>query len=329
MHHRLSGRQTWRQRLAAGSFFRSNRFAAGCCGPIVIPTVAAASKERIAAMAQGDGDVAAFHLALILSTALFAALAVVAAFWARRKARRQAAATPAGTPRDWSAGVCLVVSAAIALASLALSGAVTLATTDYEGYFAASSEGGPIENMQIAVWGAALVVAAIAIFTARGREARAVLLALAIGAALAGAREADLHEWLTPKGLGAWGVHYRSDWWKSKTAPVLPRVMWGAILLTIVAGGVMLARRSLPGLLAAGRPMRRLIPLLAIVAGLLFVGFALDDLARYHWNMRQKQVCEEDAELAGAVVYLGCVVWGAKLARRIAAPSQSGDGPLD
>jgi hypothetical protein len=191
-----------------------------------------------------------------------------------------------------------------------------------------SREDGPLEDVQMALWLASAGLAAVLAWRRRPGDARKVFVLFLFGALVVAAREADLHEAITPGSqhhpgvLGEWGVRFRGDWWRSTTAPVGPRVLWAAIGVTLAAVTVRVLGRATGPLLRPGSRYRALMPPLLVVAGLFFVGFGLDDLVRGRVPLRWSQVVEETLETVAACLFLGVVGWAARLSRADVASSR-------
>jgi hypothetical protein len=165
-------------------------------------------------------------------------------------------------------------------------------------------ENGPVELLQIAAWAAASLLAMWALV--RGGSGREKLFAmwLLLLCTLAVLRENDAHLWVNPRVIGDWGVHFRSRWWLSPEAPILPRLLWVAVGLgtlgALITPIVKVSPRPL--LLLRGRDGAWLVLSLAVVA--LFGGYAFDDLLGRDQFVPKiyTKVLEEGLELVGAVL---------------------------
>jgi hypothetical protein len=170
-------------------------------------------------------------------------------------------------------------------------------------------ENGPVEMMQIAAWVAAGLLAIWALF--RGRTGRERLFAawLALLCTLAFLRENDAHLWVNPRVIGEWGVHFRTRWWLSAEAPVLPRLLWLVVGIGAIAAVIMPIIKVSPRtlLLLRGRDGAWLILMLGMIA--LFGGYAFDDLLGRDQFVPKiyTKVAEEGLELVGAVLVAAAI----------------------
>ncbi|MEM1331630.1 MAG: hypothetical protein AAGG07_13830 [Planctomycetota bacterium] len=199
----------------------------------------------------------------------------------------------------WLRSVLIVLGVLVAAAAWI----ATLGTTD-----AIDREDGPIEEAQFVLWGFSAVIALALAWRLRDKATRWFTAWLGVCAALAGARELDLHEKLNPETLGAWGVRYRLDWWTDLSVPLLPKLAWAVVGLAIGAAFI------LP-ILRAGPAVRHVLATHRVVLGLgissivfLAIGWASDDLLRIWTTEIEGVMGEELAELLGAACYALAVV---------------------
>lgn len=177
-----------------------------------------------------------------------------------------------------------------------------------------AAEDGPLEEASLVAW---LVSALMSVFMLRrgmSRRDRLNLLWLGVLAALAFWRESDGQDMLIPATIGHWGLHYRIDWWLSRTGPILPRLLW------LVIGGVIGLSLLLPLLVV--RPdglaqLRRkdagaIMFVLGII--LLGIGWACDDVFGRGQFISELilQPIEETSELLGSVAFLLAVLASAR-----------------
>jgi hypothetical protein len=170
------------------------------------------------------------------------------------------------------------------------------------------SENGLYESGSIVTLVGAMIVALAAQREVKGALNRASLLWLAAIAALACARELDLHTVLRPEYLGDLGLRFRLDWWIESGPPLSLKLFWGTIFGTVglaLAGMVWIWRHAA---LELARGFRRdsSLQMLALMVGLWGVGFTFDDLLRRvdELSMAFKQTVEEGAECLGALCLL-------------------------
>lgn len=174
------------------------------------------------------------------------------------------------------------------------------------------SETGPLEAVQLASWILAVIVAGIAVIRAGSWRDRMSAGWLCVVAALATAREMDLHEavqkgttWLPP-------VHFRVDWITDTSQPIGPKIFW---LTLFAAVGFMLA---IPPLLtkAPTVPMLRkgdgATWLVLISFAFLGAGYLADDVfgrgnIGIHYEVTQGM--EEVFELCGALAFVMACWW--------------------
>jgi hypothetical protein len=167
------------------------------------------------------------------------------------------------------------------------------------------AENGPIEIAQLMAW---IVGAGAALWMmARGARRRERLFAgwLAILCTLALLRELDAHLWVNPRTIGDWGMHFRTRWWLSESAPVLPRVMWllvGLAAIGAVIAPILKVAPRVPTLLRA-RDGAWLLFILGAAA--LFSGYAFDDLIGRDQFLPKviTKAAEESCELVGAALF--------------------------
>jgi hypothetical protein len=182
------------------------------------------------------------------------------------------------------------------------------------------AEGGPVESLQAGGWFFSALLALAGVGRRKASRDRWWLLWLAVLALLAGARELDSHTWLNPAHLGDWGVHYRIDWWASPAAPLVPRLLWGAIFLALVlllSVPPLLARARIPEFVLASDPG---MWLLGITAACLGAGWFSDDILRPLRAVHDViQGAEETFELLGAAAFLGTVVFSIRTPMRTRA----------
>jgi hypothetical protein len=309
------------------------------------PSVESKQESDLANVAYDDAAVSATLTPPIsqfcLATGLMLAAVSAELWWAARVADIAAhSESAAHTAERWRVAQNLALSAAVVTAALAAADVTAAIGVHSTGVKAASSEGGTLENFQMIGWVVAAIVASAFTWAIPSRACRGALLLLAGGAAFAAAREIDLHERINPAGLRLtvesmqlgwlidpqtayqWGVRFRANWWFSARQPVLPRLLWGLIFAGICGLGVYLVRRGAGALLQRGATLNRLLPLLAVVGGLMFAGWAADDLLRYRVPLRQAQVFEETVELAAVLVYAAVIAWAARLSQLVRDPTE-------
>lgn len=169
------------------------------------------------------------------------------------------------------------------------------------------AEDGLLEYSHLALWGVCVLVAGAVALTTPGR-ARSAAAWRGVLAALAGARELDLHIKLNPQSIGEWGVRYRLDWWTDPGVPLGIKALWAAVGVTIgvaLALPIYLSRQDPIRLIRARHPASVLF---AIAIGCLAMGWALDDLFRGWFPEEPAQALEEVFETFGAGFFLGSVL---------------------
>jgi len=290
----------------------------------IAPTVLA-SAERDAARLAGDGDVQAFLAWFGGAGIVCLILAIVLARAAAGIWRRQVnAAGPGRDKLELSVAGCMAVSAAIVVGALAVAILASAGLSLGSDLKTTSSEAGPLEWGQSILWLLSAGLALGAAVRLSNADVRGLLVLLGAGALLVAARESDLHEKLNPDTFGAWGVHFRRDWWADANTPIAPRILWAAIALVLLVGGIYFGSRGARAIFARGSRHGRLIWVLAASALLMFLGYALDDLLRYREgiNLRQSQVVEETLEISASLIYLATILWAIRLARMSSPPAE-------
>lgn len=200
----------------------------------------------------------------------------------------------------------------IAIVSIGLLAVVVLVAAD-DSRASLIAEDGPIENAQLIAWLFSAVVCVVACVRGPLRDDRLLWCWRGVLALLIAARELDLQEKLNSDVVGRLGVHYRIDWWLDDTVPLWLRAGWGFVgLVTVVLliAPPLLVRPPTLRLLRAGEITTWLF---VAAFGLLFIGYAFDDLlgrGTIIESIHATQTIEEFAELAGAAAYLGSCVTG-------------------
>jgi len=175
---------------------------------------------------------------------------------------------------------------------------------------AVHEENGVLEMAQLGLWLAAAGVGAFLLIRARRGVDRLNTLWLTVIAGLAASRELDLHERLNPEALGAWGVHFRVDWWLDPSQPLAVKAVWvvaAACLATLLIGPPLLMRVPALKLLRRGDTVTIMFGVsIALLAG----GYAADDIfgRGLLLPVQIMQAGEEIVELAGVAAFLGCLV---------------------
>ncbi len=170
-------------------------------------------------------------------------------------------------------------------------------------------EDGLIEESQVLIWAQSGLIGLAFWWACRAPRQRWLVFWLGLLAALAGARELDLHIRLNPQSLGEWGVRYRLDWWTDGQVPLKVKAAWAG---AAVALGLAL---SVPPMLARPRPFRWLRRghlaswLLSCAFACLALGWVMDDVLRGAFESHVQLDVEELAELAGAVLFLFAVLF--------------------
>lgn len=182
---------------------------------------------------------------------------------------------------------------------------------------------GALESVGLIPWLIALPVALLGVARAPTLRDRLDSAWLGTLAALAAARELDLHTRLNPEQLGDWGVRYRSDWWLDPGAPLGPKVLWAAAALALglaLLAFPLIVRAPALRLLRAGDTPTWLF---VAAACLLGCGYLTDDIMRHSPYISKANLwrIEETFELLGSAAFLGSVACTARwpLTRRLAA----------
>ncbi|MCL4743177.1 MAG: hypothetical protein KJZ54_13345 [Phycisphaerales bacterium] len=170
------------------------------------------------------------------------------------------------------------------------------------------AEGGPLEMVQVALWIGAAVVACIAVVRRPSRRDALNAGWVALLAALAAARELDLHESLQTERLGGVVVRFRIDWWLDPGVPIAPRIVWAAVFAALIVALVVPPLAVRPPILRLLRSGDAAAWLFFAAGGLLAAGYALDDLlgrGRIVEDIETLQGIEEACELLGAAAFAG------------------------
>lgn len=176
-----------------------------------------------------------------------------------------------------------------------------------------------IEGVQSGMLFLAIIAGAvIALLLGPGR-CRYRSLAIAALAALALARELDLHTALNPEQLGQWGVRYRPDWWTDPDVILGAKLLWGAVVASIIAAAVIVIQRG-AGPINWSHPRPRLV---ALALALYALGFIFDDILRDSLPATLRLVIEELAELLAAACILGAALDPESTHRDRKAPAPS------
>jgi hypothetical protein len=183
-------------------------------------------------------------------------------------------------------------------------------------------ESGPIEWLQIVCWIVALWAAGYAIVRAPTRRDVWNASWLAVLAALAIARELDLHETIDADHWKGYGVSFMLNWWTDPAVYWLRKAVWAVVFgviglglavppLVVHAPGWRLLRRGDPG-----------VWLIAVGVVWLAFGYAADDLLGRNQfvHERMSRAVEEAAELVGVGFIMCSLIYTTiePLSRRIA-----------
>lgn len=209
----------------------------------------------------------------------------------------------------------VVLGVAIGVGAIALANLLPLGN-------ALSREGGILEWLSVICWLIAGLIAFATTWRVLDPHSRIMALWTAWLAGLAALRELDLHIYLNPQSLGAWGVRYRMDWWGNAGVSIWLKAAWAAVLLIVFIPAVwpplMLGRL----LLKLWRRGDALIGVLALSVVFLALGFVIDDILRPVRVVSHdaKQLAEESTEAIGACLYLAGTLlqWRRPLQARLA-----------
>lgn len=209
----------------------------------------------------------------------------------------------------------VVLGVAVGVGAIALANLLPLGN-------ALSREGGILEWLSVICWMAAGLVAFATIWRTPDPPSRILGLWMAWLAGLAAMRELDLHIYLNPQSLGAWGVRFRMDWWSNSGVSIWLKVAWAAVFLIVFIPAVWPPLRLGRVLLNLWRRGDALMGLLALSVVFLALGFVIDDILRpvrvvSHDN---KQLAEESTEAIGACIYFAATLvhWRRPLGPRLA-----------
>jgi hypothetical protein len=171
----------------------------------------------------------------------------------------------------------------------------------------AHAEGGPIEWLQLGVWGVAILMLGAAVLRGPLPIDRVGCFWLFTVAALAMMRELDLHHLPKPENIGAMGMRFQTRWWLNFDVPIAPKLLWGSVGLALM--GILLVPvvqhwRAAARLLWGRDPAAVLFGLSTVMC---FGGFVMDDLLRHAVFMTEdeRQAAEEALEALGAAAFAG------------------------
>ncbi len=168
------------------------------------------------------------------------------------------------------------------------------------------NEGGLVETIQITSWVFAALLAIIMAVRHRASRNLAFACWLAFLAIACAFRELDTHIYLNPETLGSWGVRYRSDWWLSPQAPVMPRILWGTIGIATILAAILPLIIARPRFFVLLRARDHVMLCFAAGTALILFGYAADDLIGRGLIVSRdiSKPIEESAELFGVFAIL-------------------------
>jgi|GEM_PF-1755418 hypothetical protein len=171
-------------------------------------------------------------------------------------------------------------------------------------------ENGILEDASIVFWICSCIVSFAAAIRFPARSSRLISIWTGWISALAAMRELDLHIWLNPKKLGAYGVRYRIDWWLDGNVSFWLKLGWATLFVLafyLTFNAPLKLRASLFKLLRRGDAF-----LGAFAAAIVFLmfGFVIDDILRpvQVIPLGTKQLFEETSEMIGAILFLFAIL---------------------